>query len=63
MERERGRERERERESDSGGYLLPSTGISYGSKYPLGIFYRSKYPPLSICYHKRVFATGSKYSL
>ena len=36
-------ERERERESDSGGYLLPSTGISYGSKYALGIFYRSKY--------------------
>ena len=46
------RERERERESDPGGYLLPSTGISYGSKYALGIFYRSKYPPLSICYHK-----------
>ena len=43
---------ERERKSDSGGYLLPSTGIFYGSKYALGIFYRSKYPPLSICYHK-----------
>ena len=51
-EREREREGVREGESDSGGYLLSSTGISYGSKYALGIFYRSKYPPLSICYHK-----------
>ena len=50
---ERGREarREREGESDSGGYLLSSTGNSYGSKYALGIFYGSKYSPPSICYH------------
>ena len=38
--------------SDSAGYLLPSTGISYSSKYAAGIFYRSNYPPMGICYHK-----------
>ena len=28
---------------------VSDTQTSYGSKYALGIFYRSKYPPLSIC--------------